>query len=1206
MTENVNQHGQATGHGQVIQAGRDLHVHHGGTRRVVPRGTAQECPYPGLVAFTAEQAHWYFGRDDEIAELVERLARRLDGGGVQAVVAPSGAGKSSLLRAGLLPRLAASVFPGSADWPVVVCSPTADPAEVSSGWSGDGRRVVVVDQFEELFTLCDDVAERAAFITALTELSRTEALVVVGIRADFYAACADHPDSLAWLQDDPLVLGPLDERRLREAIQLPAETAGLSMEDGLVERLLRDLGGGNGGSYPAGRLPLLAHALRAGWRHRSGATLTVAGYEQAGGIRRAVARSADLTMAAFHDDEDLVRTMFLRLVHVGHGTEDVRRRRSTDDLLQELPARSADIVAAFTEARLLVRDRDQVEITHEALIEAWPRLRGWIDKDRIAAVTAQDLDDVASSWNGEDRSVLYRGARLSRVRHDVREHALSPRAEEFLAASTRLDRTTRVAKRTTAAVVVALLVALGVVYVDNRDQQSRADFQAQLARTATANQAATKADELRTRDPSLALALAQAAYRLDPTSVGARSSLLAAAGTTHDMRLVDVATTRPGSVAYDDAGRLYAVRPDGTVQRWLPGAVRGEVVVEGAGSRSSAGRLAVDAAGDTVAFAVAEDTIAVHRLDDRRGPAATVTLPGSTVTSLALDPKGHRMVVGSNHNETRLFDLATDGTAVMSARWTNSGHPLPEPVEALGADLDHVRAVAFSPDGSLLAIASSGTDVDLRAVDDPTRPTDVLESADRVRDLAFTRDGSTLTVLREHLLETWDVTDRTDARRRQPTGTSKTTLTHLAADPDRDVIVVSDETGRLLRLDGSSLQRTGEFPRTAATAALAIAPDGGEVVSVSADGVAHRWPLSTFSPAPRDVDKVAVSHDGTLVALLSGTTIDLVRPAGPGPWGRAEALGRVEVEATDSARDLVLSRDGTFLAMVTSTTGDVAVWDVHDPSRPVGRVTLPHVTGAQAGFLDGHLLVTVDTSPGLDHLRLHVWDPTRADPATPVGSWEADTPNGEQVMFPTLSVSPDGGLAAIRPALKGWQPILVDVSHPDAPREVGRIPVESGHAVADLVFDGRGEAILTTNVDGTFHTDLVDIGNPAAPRRIDSPLAEPAALLSAFSPSGRMLALVTSDDTIIIRTTAADTWRATRPGTPLALLTSRDNRVTDLAFAADDVLVSRHGDGTVRVWPTDPDAAADHACATADISQFDREWARHVPGQPYEPPCPPR
>jgi hypothetical protein len=340
------------------------------------------------------------------------------------VVAPSGAGKSSLLQAGLRPAITQGALPAarSREWPHVFFTPTADPlrnaakhlsaldgSAIPVGARPDGaeltsmlrrgldarerangaplKAVIIVDQLEEVFTLCEDDEERREFIDWLCGLARPAAgeppcaAVVCGLRADFYAECANYLPLREALTSGQVLVGPMSQAELREAVIFPARAAGLDIESGLVELLLRDLGGESAGddrldrgtgSYAAGRLPLLAHALQVTWQQRHGSTLTVDGYGATGGIQHAISTTAE---RAFHSldaaGQDCARMVFLRLVKIGDGGEDTRRPLHRDDLLSDSrqPADVMKVLDAYTRCRLVTQARDTVEITHEALID---------------------------------------------------------------------------------------------------------------------------------------------------------------------------------------------------------------------------------------------------------------------------------------------------------------------------------------------------------------------------------------------------------------------------------------------------------------------------------------------------------------------------------------------------------------------------------------------------------------------------------------------------------------------------------------------------------------------------------------------------------------------------------------------------------------------------------------------------------------------
>ncbi len=493
-----------------------------------------------------------------------RLAEQLPGAGTLVVVGPSGSGKSSLLRAGLIPALDAGLptIPGSRAWPRVVFTPgahpiatlasqlahlagdtadtlrarlDADPTELSlvadavlsrhaRGENATGRRLVlVVDQFEEVFTSCEDSQERRAFLDALSAAAASTALVVLGLRADFYAQCAAEPQLVEALQHSQLIVTPMSTNELRAAIEKPAAQAGLALEPGLVTLMLRDLRTSDNTEHTSGNggLPFLSHALFATWQQRDGDLLTLAGYEATGGIWEAVTRTAEDRYATLTaTEQDTAQLVLLRMVHLGEGgAEDTRRRVR----LADLPAIEtvARVLTTFADARLITLGADTVEIAHEALLRAWPRLRQWIDTDRAGNLTRQELEEATTVWtrNRRDTAGLYRGSRLEAARiwaHSTsHEGGLSPAASEFLAVSTEQERRAVRLRRTVLVVLSVLaLVASGAAVV--AFQQSAT---AQRERdTAIFNQITAQADRLRSTDVSLAAQLDLTAYRMRPTS----------------------------------------------------------------------------------------------------------------------------------------------------------------------------------------------------------------------------------------------------------------------------------------------------------------------------------------------------------------------------------------------------------------------------------------------------------------------------------------------------------------------------------------------------------------------------------------------------------------------------------------------------------------------------------------------------------------
>jgi hypothetical protein len=549
----------------------------GGAAASKPSSGGAPCPYQGLSAFRPEHASWFFGRERSTAILLSRLRVAA---GLVVLIGASGAGKSSLLRAGLVPAVDIGALAGDegGEWRAIVLTPGDDPLKelihhvpeladalasarvedadtpkanfdtevrdavrkCATRIAGAGARLVlVVDQFEEAFTLSSGEADVRTFVRALSAICSpspdgrdTPGIVVLGVRADFYEQCLNYPELIDALQDRQLVLGPMTTSELREAVTGPARSVGLKLESGLADIMLRDLGVGPSrtrlaagqGAYDAGALPLLSHALLATWQRRQAGRLTIAGYRAAGGIEGALAATAERAWADLGKARQTeARQLLLRLVRVGEDTQDTRRRVTREELIEQAPdpALASEALEILTAARLVMLDAGSVEVTHESLLHAWPRLRGWIDEDRVGSLTRQRLEEDARAWAIHDRdaSLLYRGTRLENARRSANTHvsALTGQANEFLTASIRLRRRTTWTRRTAMAMVIVFaLVAAGAATVAAR-QRDDARFR----------QVVAEASRFREADPSLSAHLYLVAFRMrgkDPEALSGKYS----------------------------------------------------------------------------------------------------------------------------------------------------------------------------------------------------------------------------------------------------------------------------------------------------------------------------------------------------------------------------------------------------------------------------------------------------------------------------------------------------------------------------------------------------------------------------------------------------------------------------------------------------------------------------------------------------------
>lgn len=474
---------------------------------------ADESPYRGLARYGTEDAGLFFGRDALAGELAALVREHR----CTAVVGASGSGKSSLLRAGLVPRLTDAAGVAA----VRILTPGAHPARTHAARlapaAGEGDTVVLVDQFEEVFSLCRDAAERAAFLAALRAAAEpgSRLRVVLSVRADFFARLLADRRLAEAVRPATLPVGPMSPAQLREAVVGPAAADTLVVERALTARLVADVADEPGG------LPLLSHALLELWRRRRGRTLALAAYEEIGGVQGAIAHTAEEVYAALGPGHATVaQAMLLRLIAPGDGTPDTRRPAERAELVRS--AEAAEVLERLLRARLLTADGTAVELAHEALITGWPRLAGWVGAHRERLRLHRRLTEAAGAWAALERDpgALYRGVRLAGAREEfaAADADLTPLEREFLDASVAEDeRRVRAAARTTRrlralTVSLAVLLSLAVVAGLLAWQQSRVS--ARQRDEAEARRIAALAAELGYAQPRTALRLSVAAWKL--------------------------------------------------------------------------------------------------------------------------------------------------------------------------------------------------------------------------------------------------------------------------------------------------------------------------------------------------------------------------------------------------------------------------------------------------------------------------------------------------------------------------------------------------------------------------------------------------------------------------------------------------------------------------------------------------------------------
>ncbi|MFI6499506.1 hypothetical protein [Nonomuraea typhae] len=1147
-----------------------------------------QAPYLGLSGFEAEDGDRFFGRE----RLVERVREGLGEHRFLAVLGASGSGKSSLLRAGLLPALADHpalvLTPGP--HPLRECAVTLaarldlTPAGLLREFAEDPRNlglaarqlvaklgsptdvILVVDQFEEVFTLCRDQEERAGFIDALVCAATdagSRAKVVIGVRTDFYSHCAQHPALAEVLQEAQVLVGPMTTEELHRAITQPALDRGYRVETALVSRLIADATG------QPGVLPLISHALLETWRRRRGNTLTLAGYESTGGIERAVAQTSEAVYAALSESRRaLARQIFLRLTALGEGTEDTKRRVTRDEL--GVPEAGA-VLEELAAARLVTLHDDTAEIAHEALIRSWPRLREWLAEDREGLRVHRQVTQAAEAWEleGGDAAALHRGTRLAVAREWAAGHdaLLSPRERAFLAASAAAEAGDQAAARRRArwlrsltVLLAALLILMTMTSIHAYRAEERVTQQRDLA---LSQKVAADAGKLREVNPALSAQLSLAAYRLAPTE-DARNGLLEvftkpyATITGHATRVNTAAVSPDGrlllSASRDKTAQLWDIRDPHRPRRL--GTLAGHAENVNGAAFSSDGRMAATASWD--------HTARLWDVTDPDRPRELAVLPhGDHVNAVAFSPDGRLLATASTDHGVRVWDVAErrlktsltghtdavvsvafspdgrtlasggfDGTAVL---WDPGGDGSPR---RLTGHRGPVAWVAFRPDGRLLATASNDGTTRLWEPDGRLTAT-IRKHRDVVRSAAFSPDGRTLATA--SLDDTVRLTDVTDPRRPRPmqelTGHTGNAVSAVFSPDGRTLVSTGDDyTIRLWDLPGSALTRQ------ASVYWLAFSPDGRTLATVGEDRALRLWDLA---------------HPGRPGTTLTGHTAAV--------WGVAFSPdGRTIATSSHDHTVRLWDRTGV-LATITGHTGNV---------------------NAAAFSPDGRTLATASVDDTVRMIDIR----DRRNPRD-LGRFVADTEGVNTVAF-----SPDGRTLATA----GWDHHVRLWSLAD-PANPALITTLIGHrdGVNALALSPSGTLMATASFDDTAR--LWDVTDPARARPLATLAGHSGSVnMVAFSPDGRTLATAGNDRT-------ARLWDVSDPRHPreAATLEAHAERVTSVAFSSDGHTLATGGyDRTALLWDTDPERLADRICRLAYPRITPAEWHRHFPGVAYLPPCP--
>ncbi|MDZ8140939.1 MAG: WD40 repeat domain-containing protein, partial [Nostoc sp. DedQUE04] len=906
------------------------------------------CPYRGLFHFGPDDAEFFFGRE----VFVEKLFAATQSRKFIPVLGASGSGKSSVVLAGLVPKLQKQGYwkfthfrPGSEPFQALAESlvPLYEPNQNATEQMLQARKLaeyfangsvplqdvfskikrnypnhrvlLIADQFEELYTLCADQKVRRGFLDTLLACFQSDPdnnTVLVGtMRADFLGNLLSYRPLADVLQNADIKLAPMNRDELSQVIEKPAGKLGITFQDGLVERILDDL------EDEPGNLPLLEFALTELWKRRTGKQLTHAAYEEIGEVKGALARHADENYGKLSATEkEKVRRIFIQLVHPGEGTEDTRRLATK----AELGEASWELVKQLADNRLVVTsqnsaNQETVEVVHEALIRNWGELRQWMNADRSFRAWQDRLRSAMYQWKQTERDegALLRGAALVEGEEKLKQRREDIGAEEqkFIQASVELrdkEQKQREHRRrlTFSGLAGGLVLALGL--------SGLAGIGWGNAEISQINALAQSSDGFLGLDGRKAVeSSVKAAVKMRGkfwVDADTRTQVeLALLNTVHNVAAPNTLGGHANSVngiSFSPDGKMLAsASADKTVKLWDTST--GKEIKTLTGHTNSVWGISFSPDGKMLASASADNTVKLWNTSTGK---EIKTLTGHTnwVNGISFSPDGKMLASASYDNTVKLWDTSTG-----------------KEIKTLTGHTNSVYGISFSPDGKMLASASGDNTVKLWDTTTAKEIKTLTGHTNSVWGISFSPDGKMLaSASADNTVKLWDTTTAKEIK----TLTGHTNLVNgISFSPDGKMLASAsyDNTVKLWNTStGKEIKTlTGH---TNSVNGISFSPDGKMLASASGDKTVKLWNTSTgkeiktLTGHTNWVNGISFSPDGKMLASASGDkTVKL--------WNTSTGKEiKTLTGHTNWVNGISFSPDGKMLA---SASGDntVKLWD---------------------------------------------------------------------------------------------------------------------------------------------------------------------------------------------------------------------------------------------------------------------------------------